>query len=226
MISPLLKELDDVVVEGDHPEGLPRLDDLVEGLPLRFAVEDRVLHPEVRAHDLEGRHAVAPLLGKEALADDPADRVGQPDPDLVLLFGREHAEDAVDRLAGIHRVEGAQDQMARLRGGEADLHRLAVPHLADEDHLRRLAERRAQPVREGIEIVPHLPLVEGGLLVGVGEFHRVLEGDDVDRLMLVDLIEERRKRCRFAAPRRAGDEDDPVFLLGHLFEGLGEVQVL
>ena len=95
----------------------------------------------------------------------------------------EHAEDAVDRLAGVHRVKGAQDQVARLRGGKGDLHRLAVPHFADEDHLRRLAERRAQPAREGVEVVPHLPLVEGGLFVGMGELDRILERDDVDRLV-------------------------------------------
>jgi len=109
-----------------------------------------------------------PLPGKETLADDPADRVGQADPDLVLLFRGEHAEDAVDCLAGIDRMEGAQDQMAGLRGGKSDLHRLPVPHLADEDHPRSLSQCSAQPVREGVEVVPHLPLIEGGLFVGMG----------------------------------------------------------
>ncbi len=188
-------------------------------------MEDRVLHPEVGPHHFKGRDAPAPLLGQQALADNPADRVGEPDPDLGLLFGGEHADDTVDRLSGVNRVEGAHDEMPRLRSGEADLDRFPVPHLADEDDLRRLAERGAQPAREGVEVVPHLPLVEGGHLVRMGEFDRVLEGHDVDRFVFVDLVEERGERRRFAASRGAGDQDDPVLLLGHLVERLREIHV-
>jgi hypothetical protein len=60
----------------------------------------------------------------------------------------------------------------------------------------------------------------------MGELDRVLEGDDMDRFLLVDLIEERRERRRFSAPRCTGHEDDPVLLLGHLEEGGGEVHIL
>jgi hypothetical protein len=138
----------------------------------------------------------------------------------------ENAEDAVDRLPGVDRMEGAQDEMPRLGGGQADLDRLPIPHFADEDHLRRLAERGPQSARKGIEIVPHLPLIEGGHLVGMGVLDRIFEGDDVDRLLFIDIIEERRERRRLAASRRTGHEDDPVLLLGHLVEGLGKVHLL
>ena len=62
--------------------------------------------------------------------------------------------------------------------------------------------------------------------MGMGELDRILKRDDVDRLVLVDLVQERSKRRRLAGPRCAGHEDDPVFFLGHLVEHIGEAEVL
>ncbi len=103
-------------------------------------------------------------------------------------------------------------EVAGLRRGERDFDRRAVAHFADEDDLRRLPQGGAQPARESVEIAAELALVEGGLLVLVHEFDRVLQRDHVDRLRLVDLVEDRGERGRLAAAGGAGDEDEAVLL--------------
>ena len=56
------------------------------------------------------------------------------------------------------------------------------------------------------------------------ELNRVFQGDDVDRLRLVDLIEQRGQRRRLAAAGRAGDEDQPGFFLRDFLENRREAQ--
>ena len=142
----LLVGLEGGEVEGAPAERLAGLDDFVKALAFAFAQADGFLGAQVRAHDFQQREASAADLGHQPLADDPAQRVGQPGANLLLLLGLEHAEDAVDGLAGIDRVQRAQHQMAGFRRAQGDLHRLAVAHFADENDLGRLAQRGAQAV--------------------------------------------------------------------------------
>lgn len=85
--------------------------------------------------------------------------------------------------AGIHRVKRAQDQVPRLISLQSQLDGLVIAHLADQNHLGRLAQRRAQPVGERVDIAPQLALVEGRLDSGMHE----LERDDVDRLGFISI---------------------------------------
>ena len=57
-------------------------------------------------------------------------------------------DDAVNRLGRAGGVQGAEDQVARFGGGDGRLHRLQVAHLADQDHVRVLAQRAAQGLGE------------------------------------------------------------------------------
>ena len=107
----------------------------------------------------------APDLGDKPLADDPAERVGQTRAELFLFFGFEHAQDAVDGLPGIHRVQRAQHKVARLGGAQGDLDGLAVTHLADQDHFGGLAEGRPQAVGEAIEVGAQFALIESGQIM-------------------------------------------------------------
>ena len=67
---------------------------------------------------------------------------------LALLLGGEDVDDAVDRGRRALGVQGREDEVAGLGGGERGRDRLEVAHLADEDHVGVLAERGAQPVGE------------------------------------------------------------------------------
>ena len=85
-----------------------------------------------------------------------------------------------DGLDGRVRVERRERQMARLGDPEAGLDRLVVPHLADQDDVRVLAQDRPQGVRVGLGVHVELALVDDGL-AGVEEvLDRVLDGHDVD----------------------------------------------
>src|SRR4051812_30462714 len=56
------------------------------------------------------------------------------------------------------------------------------------------------------------------------EFDRILKRDHVHRLGFVNLVENRGERCRLAAAGGAGDEDQAVFLPGHLIEDRAQAE--
>ncbi len=102
---------------------------------------------------------------REPLADDVAQRVGETLADEFFLRLIEQTQDTVDGLAGVDGVQGAQHEVARFGGGHGDFDRLAVAHFADEDDLRRLAQRGAQAVGISVEIRAEFALVERALVV-------------------------------------------------------------
>ena len=64
--------------------------------------------------------------------------------DLLLLVGGEDVDDPVDRLRRRVGVQGGEDEVAGLGDASGRLDRLQVAHLADQDHVRVLPQRRAQ----------------------------------------------------------------------------------
>ena len=87
-------------------------------------------------------------------------------------------------------------EMARTRKGERRLHRLAVTYLSYYDDVRCLAHRALQRPRIGLGVQAEFALVDDGLLVRMQELDRVLDGDDVLLVPLVDAIEHARDRRR------------------------------
>ena len=118
-----------------------------------------------------------------------ADCFGQPYANLFFLSLVEHTDNAVDGLTGVDRVQGAHDEMARFRGRHADLNRFAIAHFSDEHDLRGLAKCRAQSGSKVDEVVTHFALIEGRSLLGVDEFDRIFQRDDMDRLRFVQVVQ-------------------------------------
>ena len=56
-------------------------------------------------------------------------------------------------------------EVARLRRHQRDFDRGAIAHFADEDDLRRLAQRGAQAIGIAVEIAAQFALIEGGAAV-------------------------------------------------------------
>ena len=104
--------------------------------------------------------------------------------------------------------------MAGFRGHERDFHGGAIAHFADQDDLWCLAKRGAQAIWIIVEIVPEFALIEGGPTSRMNELDRILQGHDMDRLFLVNLVQDRGQCRRLAAAGGAGDEDESRFFPG------------
>ena len=88
---------------------------------------------------------------------------------------------------------------------------------------RRAARRaRAKVWRVGAD----LALVDRGLDVRVEVLDRVLDRDDVDGLVLVDLVDDRREGRGLARAGRAGHQHDAVALVADLVELRREPELL
>ena len=86
-------------------------------------------------------------------------------------------------------MEGGDDHVAGLGGGHGGVDGLRVAHFPDHDHVRILAERAAEgggktALAAGVD----LPLGDHGLTVGIDEFDRVFQREDVLRHGAVDVV--------------------------------------
>ena len=73
----------------------------------------------------------------------------------------------------------AEHEVAGLGRGHRERDRLEVAQLADHDHVRVLAQRRAQRARERLGVALHAALVHDAALRRVQVLDRVLDREDV-----------------------------------------------
>ena len=177
--------------------------------------------------DLDGGdHALAVRAGHEALADDALQDRCERDADLVLLVRREHADDAVDRLDSVERVQGRHHEVARLGRVQRGVDGLLVTHLAHEDDIRILPEGGAQGLREAVRVEPDLALVDHRAPILVQELDRILDGENVSRTGAIDVIDHRRERRRLARAGDPGHEDEATLLFAKPLHRRWQVELL
>ena len=115
--------------------------------------------------------------------------------------------------------------MARVGGLERGVQRFHVADLADQDHVRVLPQHVPEG---GAEESVSLPTSRWEMLrlhVAVQELDRVLDRDDVDPAVLVDVVDHRGERGRFARAGHAGHQHQPAGLERDLLEHLGQMQL-
>ena len=134
----------------------------------------------VTQHLGRDRHGRSRMRGGTRVCDDDALQ-GRRElrADLVLLVRRVDVDDAVDGLRGVLRVQGREDQVTGLGGGQRDRDGLQVAHLADQDDVGVLPQHVLERRREAVRVVADLALVHQRALVGVHVLDRVLDGHDV-----------------------------------------------
>jgi hypothetical protein len=123
-------------------------------------------------------------------------------------------------------VEGREDEVARLGGGQRGLDRLVVAHFADEDDVGVLAQGAPEGQRKALRVDVDLALVHDGLLVAVQELDRVLDRHDVLVAGRVDVVDHRGERRRLARAGRPGAQDQAALLLADFLEHGGKEELL
>ena len=162
----------------------------------------------------------------EPLGDDGLQRAREHRAGLLLLVRREEVDDAVDRLGGVDGVERREHEVAGLGRGQRGADRLLVAHLADQDHVRVLAQHAAQRAAKEAVSSPTSRWLMMRALVAVEELDRVLDRDDVLRVVrlmwsiiaasVVDLPEPVVPVSRMM----------PALLVGELVDHLGQAELL
>ena len=77
---------------------------------------------------------------QELLRNDAAQRGRKHCAHVRLLVRRERVHEPVDGLRGAIRMQGAHDENAHLRRRDGDAHSFMIAQLADQDHVRILAQ--------------------------------------------------------------------------------------
>src|SRR5512139_659443 len=214
-----------VLVERLHADVAAGLDRRVHLRDLAFA--DQVADRGGADHDLVRGDAAGAVLGlQQRLRDHRAQRFRQHRAHHLLLGRREHVDHAVDGLGGGRGVQGAEHQVAGFGGGQREADGFQVAQFADQDDVGVFPQRAAQGVGERQRVRADLALVDQALLALVHEFDRVLDGEDVRVLVLVDVVHHRCQRGRLARAGRPGDEHDAARLVRDLLEDGRAVELL
>ncbi|MCY1531400.1 hypothetical protein D9M68_666240 [compost metagenome] len=116
--------------------------------------------------------------------------------------------------------------MAGIGEGQGVFHGLAVADLADQDHIRRLAQGVLQRGMEAAGVHTHFALVDDGFLVPVHVLHRVFDGDDVAAAVAVAVVDQRRQGGGLARAGAADEEHQAALLHHHLEQHFGQLEVL
>ncbi len=131
-------------------------------------------------------------------------------PDVFVLVLGKQLEDAGDGARGARCVDRRKDQVPGLGGLDPGLKSEAVTHLPDQDHVRVLAQHRADAMLKGVAIQPDLTLIDQRLSIHIAKFNRIFDRHQMHIFGFVDLLQHRGDRRRFS---RAGDprqDDQPL----------------
>src|SRR5215216_1822856 len=185
-----------------------------------LSLPDEVPHPRGRDHHLACHDTpLAVILGDERLGDDALQGVCELRTDLMLLMRRVYVYDPVNGLRGVLGVQRPEDEVPGLRRRYGERDGFEVAHLAYEYHVRVLPQHVLKSLGETLGVLVDLALVDDALLVVMQELNRVLNARDVLVSSLVDLVDHGGEGGRFAAPRRACNEDETARLLGKVLYG-------
>src|SRR5829696_7470370 len=94
-------------------------------------------------------------------------------------------------------MQSCESQVARFSDPECHLDGFKITHFTDQYNIRVLAECGSKCRSERVGVSRHFTLVHNAILVIVKELDRVLDREDMLVPIDVDLVDHRRKRCRF-----------------------------
>ena len=91
-------------------------------------------------------------------------------------------------------MHGRDGEMAGVAQFERGFHGFAVADFADQDDVRCFAQGRSERAAIAQGVDADFALIDDGLEIGVREFYRVLDGEDVAAHGAVALVDHGGKR--------------------------------
>ena len=110
--------------------------------------------------------------------------------------------------------------------GQGRFYCFQVPHLADQNHVRVLAQDVLEGVGKAVGVCADLSLVDHGQLVGMQVFDRVFDGHDVQALFRINLVDDRREGRRFSGARRARNKHKTTGFVGKLHNAVRDAKLI
>src|SRR5262249_42629561 len=101
-----------------------------------------------------------------------------------------------------------------------------VAHLAHENDIRVLPNGVLERDAPVAHVDTDFALIDDGLLAGEKVFDGVFNGEDVDLLALIDVIEHGRQGGALAASCHSREDDHPLVKLAHLLQNGRKAQLL
>ncbi len=102
---------------------------------------------------------------------------------------------------------------------------LEITHLADQDDVGILAQRRPERFGETVRVTVHLALVHQAFLRLVNEFDGVLDGENMMVFVVIDVIDHRGQGGALARTGWPGDHDQPARLHADIAKNLAHPEV-
>src|SRR5882762_7079945 len=100
--------------------------------------------------------------------------------------------------------------MARFCRLHGDLDRFPIPHLSHKNYFRSLAQGGPEGEREAGGIAVQFTLMNDAVLVRMQKLYGILDGQHVIGLLSINLVDDSRKRRRFAGASRARHQHNPI----------------
>src|SRR4029079_9175165 len=128
-----------------HAFGFALFHGIEQGLTFRLAAFDVLAGSRSCFQNLDcGDPAIVVGPWQKALGNDEPKRLRQSRADDLLFVLGENADDSFDSFRRIDSMQRRKHEVTSLSRLKGNFHGLAVTHLADEDDLRSLPQRRAQ----------------------------------------------------------------------------------
>ena len=177
-------------------------------------------------HDLDRRNPTAADLRQKTLRYDSEQNTRQLRPNLVLLIRRKDIDDTVYRLGTVVRMQRRENEVSGLGGRHGGTDGFKIAQLTQKHDIRVLTEHCPKRLRETLRIPADLPLIDDAPILTVDEFDRILDGQDVLIVIMVDKIDDGRQSGRFPVSHRPGHQDKPLGILGIVVQGGRNIELL
>ena len=155
-----------------------------------FFISDEGTDCAVGSHYLESWNESTVNGGQQLLANYGIKHHGKLYSYLMLLIYREYVYYTVDSICSAQGMQCRKHELTGLGGSHCNADGFVVAHFAEQDNIRRLAQRSAERVDVAVGVDIDLTLADYAAIVLVEELYRILYSYYMPAAILVDTVED------------------------------------